>query len=122
MKQGSLTFSHNCINEFYPCNFRRIGIFVLLPTPNTIQGYILFLIIPAIMVDVSAVSGLIHHRFGSGGRPGLMVLLMIPFAWVLLTLCGKLEAATLEAMREVDWSDNCICHEYWFILTCMGSS
>ena len=73
---------------------------MLLPTPNTIQGYILFLIIPAIMKDVSAISGLIHHRFGSGERPGLMVLLMIPFAWVLLTLCSALEAATLEAMRE----------------------
>ena len=100
-KQGSLSFEITIASmSFIPVILGVIGIFVLLPTPNTIQGYILFLIIPAIMVDVSAVSGLIHHRFGSGGRPGLMVLLMIPFAWVLLTLCSALEAATLEAMRE----------------------
>ena len=100
-KQGSLSFDITIASiSVVPVILAMIGIFVLLPTPNTIQGYILFLIIPTIMADVSAISGLIHHRFGSGERPGLMVLLMIPFAWVLLTLCSALEATTLEAMKE----------------------
>ena len=100
-KQGSLSFDITIASiSIVPVILAVIGIFVLLPTPNTIQGYILFLIIPTIMADISAISGLIHHRFGSGERPGLMVLLMIPFAWVLLTLCSALEATTLEAMKE----------------------
>ena len=100
-KQGSLGFEVAIASmSIVPVLLGLIGLLILLPTPNTIQGYILFLIIPAMMKDVSAISGLIHHRFGSGEKPGLMVLLMIPFAWVLLTLCSAVEATTLEAMRE----------------------
>ena len=100
-KQGSIGFEVAIASmSIVPVILGLIGLLVLLPTPTTTQGYILFLIIPAIMKDVSAISGLIHHRFGSGKRPGLMVLLMIPFAWVLLTLCSAIEATTLEAMQE----------------------
>lgn len=100
-KQGSIGFEVAIASmSIVPVILGLIGLLVLLPTPTTTQGYILFLIVPAIMKDVSAISGLIHHRFGSGERPGLMVLLMIPFAWVLLTLCSAIEATTLEAMQE----------------------
>ena len=100
-KQGSIGFETTIASmSVVPVILALIGILVLFPNPSTVQGYILFLIIPASMKDVSAVSGLIHHRFGSGERPGLMVLLMMPFAWVLLTLCSAIEAVTLEAMKE----------------------
>jgi ABC-type multidrug transport system ATPase subunit len=100
-KQGALGFEVAMASlSIVPAILGLVGLLVLFPIPNTIQGLILFFIIPLILIDVSAVSGLIHHRFGSGERPGIMVLLMIPFAWVLLTLCSAVEAVTLEAMKE----------------------
>ena len=100
-KQGLLGFEVTIASmSLVPFILGLIGLLVLFPMPENFQGYLLTLIIPATMKDVSAVSGLIHHRFGAGQRPGMMVLLMIPFAWVLLTLCSAVEAVALEAMKE----------------------
>ncbi len=100
-KQGSLGLEVTISSmSIVPFLLGLIGLLVLFPYPNTVQEYLLFILIPAMMKDVSAISGLIHHRFGSGQRPSMMVLLMIPFAWVLLTLCTAAEALALEAMRE----------------------
>ncbi len=100
-KQGSLGLEVTISSmSVVPFLLGLIGLLVLFPYPNTVQEYLLIILIPAMMKDVSAISGLIHHRFGSGQRPSMMVLLMIPFAWVLLTLCSAAEALALEAMRE----------------------
>ena len=100
-KQGSLGLEVTISSmRVVPFLLGLIGLLVLFPFPNTAQEYLLIILIPAMMKDVSAISGLIHHRFGSGQRPSMMVLLMIPFAWVLLTLCSAAEALALEAMRE----------------------
>ena len=100
-KQGSLGLEVTISSmSMVPFLLGLIGLLVLFPYPNTVQEYLLIILIPAMMKDVSAISGLIHHRFGSGQRPSMMVLLMMPFAWVLLTLCSAAEALALEAMRE----------------------
>jgi ABC-type multidrug transport system ATPase subunit len=46
-----------------------------------------------IMVDVSAAAGLIHIRLGGANRRGLGMLLLLPFAWVLLMLVGAISAS-----------------------------
>jgi len=46
-----------------------------------------------IMVDVSAAAGLIHIRLGGVNRPALGMLLLLPFAWVLLMLVGAISAS-----------------------------
>lgn len=99
--QGGLPFHVSFASmSVVPVILATIGIVMFLPTPDSLDAWIQTVLILGLLVDIPCAAGLIHHRFGQGRRPALMILLLTPFAWVLLTMCSVLDAIYLEAYAE----------------------
>ena len=99
--QGSLPFHVTFSSlSIVPVILAAIGLLMFLPTPNSTESWIQTCIILGLLIDIPCAAGLIHYRFGQGRRPALMILLLTPFAWVLLTMCSVLDAIYLEAYSD----------------------
>ncbi|DAC25132.1 MAG TPA: ATP-binding cassette domain-containing protein [Candidatus Thalassarchaeaceae archaeon] len=99
--QGSLPFHVTFASmSVVPAILAIIGLVMFLPTPDSSDAWIQTILIIGLLVDIPCAAGLIHYRFGQGRRPALMILLLTPFAWILLTMCSVLDAIYLEAYAE----------------------
>ena len=99
--QGSLPFHVTFSSlSIVPVILAAIGLLMFLPTPDSTESWIQTCIILGLLIDIPCAAGLIHYRFGQGRRPALMILLLTPFAWVLLTMCSVLDAIYLEAYSD----------------------
>ena len=99
--QGSLPFHVTFASmSVVPAILATIGVLMFLSTPDSTEAWIQTILTLGLFVDISCVAGLIHYRFGQGRRPALMILLLTPFAWVLLTMCSVLDAIYLEAYSD----------------------
>ncbi len=99
--QGGLPFHVTFASmSTIPVILAIVGLLMFLPTPDSTEAWIQIGLILGILIDIPCTAGLIHYRFGQGRRPALMILLLTPFAWVLLTMCSVLDAIYLEAYSD----------------------